>query len=290
MNQPGKHKAISPQRDRWQAQTLVAVCGVVLAAYPLASPFYGTIAGRPFFSSSVLTAGAVSIGFAGLVWLLKAATRPAALLGGMICFDLIVGTEPGRGVSMAHSALPALIILFILTFVATRFGRSHKQVMGIAEPRTGRRASQVAANLGIAAGVGMAGICDQVWILACLAALAEATADTVSSEMGQVFGGRTLLLTTWQPVEPGTDGGISVKGTLAGLIAASGVVVVGAVTLGLGWRGGSIAFTAGTIGLFADSLLGATLERKGWIGNDWVNFFSTAVAAACAVAVGLLTR
>jgi uncharacterized membrane protein len=37
---------------------------------------------------------------------------------------------------------------------------------------------------------------------------------------------------------------------------------------------------AGIGGLFFDSLLGATVERKGWIGNDLVNFTSTAFAAA----------
>ena len=36
----------------------------------------------------------------------------------------------------------------------------------------------------------------------------------------------------------------------------------------------------GTAGLFFDSLLGATLERRGWIGNNLVNLASTAFAAA----------
>ena len=288
MNQPRKHKAISPQRDRWQSQSLVAVCAAVLAVYPVVWLRIWPVTAGSQSRVSLLAAGAVSVGFAGLVWLLKAATKPAAVLGGIICYDLVAGTELGRG--MAHSALPALSTLFLLTFLATRFRRSHKQAMGLAEPRTGRRASQVAANLAVAAGMGMAGFCDQVWVIACLAALAEATADTVSSEMGQVFGGRTLLLTTWQPVEPGTDGGISLRGTFAGLAAAGVVVMVGVATMGLGWREGGIAFTAGAMGLFADSLLGATLERKGWMGNDWVNFFSTGVAATCAVALGQLAR
>jgi uncharacterized membrane protein len=37
--------------------------------------------------------------------------------------------------------------------------------------------------------------------------------------------------------------------------------------------------------LFFDSLLGATAERKGWIGNDLVNFTSTAFAAGVAALV-----
>ncbi len=36
-------------------------------------------------------------------------------------------------------------------------------------------------------------------------------------------------------------------------------------------------------GLFFDSLLGATVERKGWLGNDLVNFASTAFSAGVAL-------
>jgi uncharacterized membrane protein len=38
-------------------------------------------------------------------------------------------------------------------------------------------------------------------------------------------------------------------------------------------------------GLFFDSLLGATVERRGWLGNDLVNFCSTLFAALVAEAL-----
>ena len=41
---------------------------------------------------------------------------------------------------------------------------------------------------------------------------------------------------------------------------------------------------AGCAGLFFDSLLGATVERRGWLGNDLVNFASTVFAAVVAYA------
>jgi uncharacterized membrane protein len=51
-------------------------------------------------------------------------------------------------------------------------------------------------------------------------------------------------------------------------------------------RDGVIVVLAGAAGLFFDSLLGATLERRGWLGNDLVNFASTLFAAA--LALGLM--
>jgi len=58
-------------------------------------------------------------------------------------------------------------------------------------------------------------------------------------------------------------------------------------TLRLDSRQAIIAFAAAIAGLFADSLLGATLERRGWLNNDSVNFLSTAFAALIALALDL---
>ena len=118
--------------------------------------------------------------------------------------------------------------------------------------------------------------------IALLGALAEATADTVSSEIGAAFGGRPYLLTTFRRVDSGTDGAVSLLGTVAGSVAAALVVAIGSWSLGLTLRDGSAAFTGGLAGLFFDSLLGATLERRGWLGNDWVNFLSTVVGGLVA--------
>ena len=121
-----------------------------------------------------------------------------------------------------------------------------------------------------------------------LAALVEATADTVSSEIGQAFGGTPLMLTTLRRVAPGTDGAVTVIGTAAGILAGMLVAAAGSWSLGIGFRGGSIALAGGVAGLFFDSLLGATVERRGWLGNDLVNFSSTAFAAGVALGLALL--
>lgn len=51
------------------------------------------------------------------------------------------------------------------------------------------------------------------------------------------------------------------------------------------WRSASICAAAGILGMIADSFLGATLERRGIMGNNAVNFSSTAIAALTAFTI-----
>jgi uncharacterized protein (TIGR00297 family) len=224
-----------------------------------------------------------SLIFASIVRLLRSATTGAAVVGFLICMVLAQSPVRFDGESMLRvREVPSLITLFILTFLATRFGRARKESRGLAEARTGRRASQVIANLGIAALCAALGPRFTLASgLACIAALAEATADTLSSEIGQAIGGPAFLITTLRRVPAGTDGAISLPGTVAGLFGAAVVVYTGIS----GGTFRSLALAAATLGLFFDSLLGATLERRGWIGNDLVNFASTAFAAIVSIAL-----
>jgi uncharacterized protein (TIGR00297 family) len=222
----------------------------------------------------------VSAGFAVVVRLLRSATGPAAAMGGLVCLHVLLRQQFGGG--WQETAMPSLLALFLLTFAATRFGRSRKEAAGLAEARQGRRAAQVVANLGsaglLAAGGRPGSFAASAMLAACVAALAEATADTVSSEMGQALGGRTLLITTGKVVTAGTDGGVSVAGTACGALAAA--VVVGVSPLAHSPGAAIGVFGAACAGLIFDSVLGATVERLGWLGNDLVNFASTVFAAA----------
>ncbi len=271
-------KAISASRDRMQADLLVGAVGLLLAAK--AALLIWDLRRLGLYPEWFWVSCACSITFALLVWLLRSATGPATVMGGLICIDILLAQSVG--IEWQQTALPALLTLFLLTFAATRFGRRLKEHAGFAEARRGRRAAQVVANLGVA------GLCawgaSPLLFAACLAALAEATADTVSSEMGQVIGGRTLLITSWSEVPAGTDGGISIAGTTLGAAAAGVVVLVTAATGLLPWKTEVVILGAGVAGLLVDSYLGVTVERRGWLGNDLVNFTSTIVAAICAYA------
>jgi uncharacterized protein (TIGR00297 family) len=199
-----------------------------------------------------------------------------------------------------HTALIPVLAVSFLAFAATRAGRRKKERLGTAEPRRGRSASQVAANLGMATLVASEPV--KIWLLNSrwlpraahpgalllampLAALAEAAADTVSSEIGQVLGGRPRMITTLRAVEPGTDGAVSVAGTLAGLAAAAIVAGAGSWAMRGDWILFTLSFAGAVFGLLFDSLLGATLEKRGWLNNDAVNFLSTASAAGFALAM-----
>jgi uncharacterized protein (TIGR00297 family) len=222
------------------------------------------------------TAAAVTLGFALLARVLHAVNRPGALAGAVTCFLLFVGAGP--------AAFTALGALFLMTWVATRQGYRRKLALGLAERREGRNASQVLANLAVSAVASalftITG--NRGWLVALAAALSEAACDTVASEIGQAQGGNARLITSWQLVPPGIDGGITLVGSVAGLAASLVIAIVasagGIVPRAQLW----IPVAAGFAGMLIDSVLGATIQRRRWISNQAVNFLATLAAAALA--------
>jgi uncharacterized protein (TIGR00297 family) len=258
-----------------------------------------------FWPVAVWTLG-LSLLLALTVFVLRAATPEAALAGAAITASLMFSTAcftPGEAFAYApwHTALASLLAVFVLTFISTRLGRECKEKLETAELRQGRSAAQVTANLGVAAlvsselaqswlsGAGWftrTGLAPApLWFAASTAALAEAAADTVSSEIGQVMGRRPRMITTLRRAEAGTDGAITLAGTLAGVAAAGIVSLAGSLALGGGRNLLAASWAGGVFGLIFDSLLGATLEHRGWLNNDMVNFLSSGCAAAFTLAL-----
>ena len=128
---------------------------------------------------------------------------------------------------------------------------------------------------------------NRVWLVAAVAALAEAATDTVASEIGQYRGPDARLITTWERVPAGTDGGITISGSIAGMAAGLAIAAVATVGGMLPQAQLWIPVAAGFAGMLIDSLLGATLQRRGWISNQAVNLFSTLAAAALAYAIAM---
>jgi uncharacterized protein (TIGR00297 family) len=279
---------VQEQQMRWQSWLVLAA---VVPWCAIAALRHAATA----WTGTTQIALGISLGFALLVFLARAATPLAALTGGVITAVLTLAPLPASGeASWYHSALPPLLALFLLTFSATRFGRGKKQRLGVAEDTHGRKDAQVAANLGVA-GLGAAAALSHPlpgmgYAVIVAASLAEAAADTLASELGEVLGGEPLMLTTLRSVPPGTDGAISLAGTLAGTGGAILIVLVAALTLGLGTADAVYAGLGAFAGLFVDSLLGATAERSGCLNNDAVNFLSTLAAAVIAGVCFAITR
>jgi uncharacterized protein (TIGR00297 family) len=258
----------------------------------------------PWWAAQVPTVAvealALSLLLALVTWKLRAATPWGSLTGAAITASLIFSTETYPYQPWRTALLPVLAVA-LLAHAATRLGRGRKERQGTAESRHGRSSAQVAANLGAAMlathPMTLTALAACGWFsratseplpffAVALAALAEAAADTVSSEIGQAFGGRPRLITTLRPVAPGTNGAVSLAGTLAGALAALLVAALGAWAVRGSLSTFIVAAAAAVFGLLFDSLLGATIEDRGALNNDAVNFLSTVAAAV--FALGLL--
>lgn len=233
-----------------------------------------------------LPAAVVAIGFALLARLMGAVTDGGAMAGVLAAFVLMLAG--------GFAGFSPLLTLFLLTMISTRWGYARKQRLGVAERRRGRSASQVIANLAAATACALA----VTWfpefgdllLVGSMAALAEAAADTVSSEVGQATACGAYMITDFRDVPIGTNGAISVEGTISGCVAACIVSWVSATCGLVDWRWTPVIAFAGIGGMFLDSLLGATWENRGKIGNDTVNFVSTVFAADVALIVTIIVQ
>ena len=179
---------------------------------------------------------------------------------------------------------------FVLGTAATSWKRNKKQSIRTVEEHQGRRtAGQVLANGGAGAVLGfLAWLYPQqkeVLLLMTAASFSSAAADTLSSELGSVYGKRFYNILSFKKDERGLDGVVSWEGSLLGL--AGSFVIATVYSIGWGWNIDFLWIViAGTAGNLVDSLLGALLERRGLIQNDLVNFFNTLAAALVALLLG----
>jgi uncharacterized protein (TIGR00297 family) len=236
------------------------------------------------FHARGLPAAVVAIGFAVIARTLGAVTDGGALMGVLVAFVLMLAA----GVA----GFAPLLTVFVITVLATRLGYARKQQLGVAERGPGRSASQVLANLGATTLCALPVIwfprLTGILLAGAIAALAEAAADTASSEIGQATARAAYMITDFREAPIGTNGAISVVGTLAGCVAACLVAWVGAFFQVVSWSWTPLIALAGIAGMFVDSVLGATWENSGKMGNDAVNFVSTVFAADLALTVAMV--
>lgn len=185
-----------------------------------------------------------------------------------------------------------LLILFTLTGLAvTKLDFKKKKSMGLQEGEHGERDHRNVLGVGLPP----CAIAVLSWILGdgyspemtilFIGTMCVAAADTVSSEMG-VKDSKVWLITTFKRVTPGTDGGISVRGTLAGAAASAAMAIIGWIMIyGTLDVYVVLPMIAGILGNFLDSILGATAETKGYISKYTNNCLTALMGSALALAI-----
>ena len=202
--------------------------------------------------------------------------------------------------------LVLLLVFLISSFGVTKYRFEWKKAEGFQEGSKGERTwRNVAANGAIPTAIaffsfvaeasGSSGdffgkdIASYMFV----SAIAVAAADTAASEVG-IVDPRVYMITTFEPVKRGTDGGVSLTGTFAAFIAAAYTSVISYVVFA-GFDKGLlhgpatlfIPMLCGFLGCQIDSVIGATWERRKKIGKLGNNFLSIALGTLIALALAI---
>jgi uncharacterized protein (TIGR00297 family) len=193
----------------------------------------------------------------------------------------------------------ALLAFFVIGSGATKMGFRRKAAAGLAQEEGGRRSfSHAFSNVGVATlcAIAFSRFIRTHWPVDAaaivyfmgIASLATAAADTTASEIGQWIGRRAFLPLTLRRVPPGTEGAISIEGTLAGLVAGFLVAVAGALSFQqmfssnatIIWLSVIMATLSAFLGSWLESVAGSwNRKRAAPVPNGVLNFFNTAVGA-----------
>ncbi len=222
----------------------------------------------------------------------KKLLTPAGLIHAWCLGAIVWGTLGWQGYGV-------VMFYFLAGSAVTRIGMAQKEAEGIAEKRGGARGpenvwgSAFAATicaLGVAA-IGL-GWLDPSWksllLLGYVASFCTKLADTTASEVGKAYGKSTFLITTLKPVPRGTEGAVSLEGTLAGIVGGIAIALV-AYSVGIIDLTGVIICTiAAFIATNLESVIGATLQSKiDWLSNELVNVINTIIGATVAIAIAI---
>ncbi|WP_214021306.1 TIGR00297 family protein [Methanoculleus sp.] len=230
----------------------------------------------------LVAAAVIAFGFGYTSYRLRVADVSGLFSGAMIGIILIVFADVRWFLIM--------LAFFIVGAGATRYRYSEKEKLGVAQEHGGVRGYfNVFANGLVATGAAILfGITGQpAFVALFMGSVASAAADTAASEIG-VTGKKPYLITTLKQVPRGTNGGVTLWGEAASIVAA---VLVAAVAWAMGvvdpWMV-AVTVAAGFIGTNIDSLVGATLENSGRIGNSGTNLIATFSGGVSAMLIYML--
>lgn len=211
--------------------------------------------------------------------------------------------------TLGYKGWTVCVLYLLLGQLVTKIGFQQKTELGIAEGRGGRRGpenvwgSAAAGTICTLAAAYLSssssslssflGLSREVWILGYVASLSTKLADTFASEIGKAYGKTTFLITSLQPVPRGTEGAISLEGTVASIVGGLLLSLYAYFIVGLlpSVKGVAVSTFAAFIATMIESVIGATLQgKKGmrWMTNEVVNVINTMIGATIAMSLGVL--
>jgi uncharacterized protein (TIGR00297 family) len=217
----------------------------------------------------------------------KKLLTPAGLIHAWVLGVLVWGTLGWQGYLV-------VMFYFLVGSGVTRIGMEQKEAAGIAEKRSGARGPENvwgSALTGALCAVGTLLIAPpyrSLLLLGYVASFATKLSDTCGSEVGKAYGKRTFLITTLQPVARGTEGAVSLEGTLAGIVGSIAISLIGWGVGLIDLTGIAFCAVAAFIATNLESVIGATLQSQvKWMTNEVVNFLNTLIGAVVAVLFAL---
>lgn len=312
---PKHHASLTTSVSKTSRQQGYAHRTLMMPSKPMSEQTYGRISTQrqiglatfqepviKYFTSLLSNTGGVpfaqafSVNALGISLLLKPLSK--MLTGDGILHALILGTSLWK--TLGWRGWSVCVAYLFAGSLVTKIGFKKKDKLGIAEGRGGKRGPE---NLWGSAATGLAcaicsrlgpsflGVKSELFVLAYVASLATKLADTFASEIGKAYGKTTFLITNFKRVEPGTEGAVSLEGTLAAVL---GGFLLSSFGYGMGLikcpRGVAISTAAAFWATNAESVLGATVQgKKGmeWMTNEVINFFNTLIGAGLTIAGGL---
>ncbi|GLT65280.1 hypothetical protein SLA2020_377190 [Shorea laevis] len=211
-----------------------------------------------------------------------------------IAAAFLLGTLTWR--AFGPSGFLLVATYFIIGTAVTKVKMAQKEAQGVAEKRKGRRgpgsvigssaAGCVCAFLSIF-GIGGEAF-SQLWKLGFVASFCTKLSDTVSSEIGKAYGKTTYLITTLKVVPRGTEGAVSIEGTIAGLLASILLAYVGCFIGEIRAAEAIVCIISSQIANVGESLIGAALQEKEgfqWLDNNAVNIINISMGSIIAILI-----
>ncbi len=183
-----------------------------------------------------------------------------------------------------------MLAFFILGSFATKYKYTYKRKLGIEQGQGGARGYRnVFANgiVAAAAAVLYGVFVRPEFIVLYIGCVATAAADTLASEIG-VTGGIPYMITTFKRVPIGTNGGITLTGEFVSLFGGFAICLVALLLNVITPEMAAVCTIAGFVGTNIDSIIGATLENRGYVGNAGTNLIATIGGGVFAVTFYLL--